>query len=119
MGYWTGRVGPLSTGSNTLTTGLTGAPTGCRITIGGKSSGDTVNHGCVGTSDGTRQNVQHWSPTVSGTSNTQIIFLKDGTGTTQLDGAWTAFGTSGSAGTVSITVATNTAGFLPTLEVWN
>lgn len=118
MGYVTGRVGPLSSGAQVLNTVLSGTPIGCRITIGGKAS-DTVNHGCVGTYDGTRQNTQYWSPTSSGTSNTKGFIIKDGTGTTLLDGSFTSLGSSGGMGTVGINVSTLDTGFQPTVEVFN
>lgn len=118
MGYWTGRVGPLSSGAQTLNTGLSGTPIGCRITIGGKGS-DTVNHGCVGTYDGTRQNVQYWSPTSSGTSNSAGFIIKDGSGTVQLQGSFSSLGMSGGNGTVGVNVSPLDTGFQPTVEVWN
>lgn len=118
MGYWTGRFGPLSSGAQTLNTGLTGTPIGCRITVGGKSS-DSVNHGSVGTYDGTRQNVQYWSPTSSGTTNSDVIWIKDGSGTTQLKASATSLSSSGGNGTVGLNVSTLDTGFQPTVEVWN
>lgn len=118
MGYWTGRVGPLTSGSQALTTGLSGAPIGARITVGGKSA-DTATHGSIGTYDGTRQNVQYWSNTSSGTTNTDVIWIKDSTGTTLLKVAATALGTSGGSGTITLNVANLDTGFQPTIEVWN
>lgn len=118
MAYWTGRVGPLTSGSQTFTTGLTGAPIGCRIIVGGKSS-DTANHGSIGTYDGTRQNVQYWSNTSSGTNNTSVILIKDASGTVILQAAATALGTSGGSGTVTLNCTTLDTGFQPTIEVWN
>lgn len=119
MGYSTGRIGPLSAGSNVITTALSGTPTWARLIVGGKSSGDTDNHGSIGTMDGTRQNVQYWSPASSGTDNSNVIWIKDNTGTTQLKASWTSFGSSGGNGTVTINVSTNNTSFLPTLEVGN
>ena len=119
MAYWTGRFGPLSSGSQTLTTGLSGTPIGCRITVGGKNSGDTNNHGCIGTYDGTRQNVQHWSGGGSSTDNSNIIWIDDNSGTNQLKGSATGLGSSGGSGTVTINMSQNNTSFLPTVEVWN
>ena len=119
MGQKTGRIGPLSAGSNVITTSLTGAPTWATLIVGGKNSGDTDNHGCIGTMDGTNQNVQYWSPASSGTDNANVIWIKDNAGTTQLKASWTSFGTSGSNGTVTINVSTNNTSFLPTLVVGN
>lgn len=118
MGYCTGRASVFSTGSVTITTGLTGTPTWARIICGGKGS-DTVNHGSVGTMDGTRQNVQYWSPASSGSTGTDVIWLKDAAGTTQLKAAWTSFGVSGSNGTVVLNVGTLDSSFSFTLEVGN
>lgn len=119
MGYWTGRIGPLSANSNTITTGLSGTPTRARFVVGGKNSGDTDNHGSYGTTDGTRQNVQYWSPSSSGTNNSNVILIKDSTGTVLLEAQWSSFGMSGGSGTVTINVSTNNTSFLPTLEVEN
>lgn len=120
MGYSTGRLGPFGgTGAQTITTNLSGTPTWCRLTVGGKNSGDTVNHFSVGTCDGTRQNVQFTSPTSSGTNNTDVILVKDATGTILLEASWTSFGTSSGSGTVTFNVATNNTSYLPTLEVGN
>lgn len=119
MGASYGIIGPLSAGSNTITTGLSGAPTRARFICGGKSSGDTVNHGSYGSTDGTNQGVQYWSPSVSSTDSSNVIWIKDATGTTQLKASWTSFGTSGGMGTVTINVSTNNTSFLPLLEVEN
>lgn len=119
MGYSSGRIGPLSAGAQTITTGLTGAPTWARFITGGKNAADADNHGSIGTTDGTHQNVQYWSPASSGTDNANVIWIKDNTATTLLKASWTSFGTSGTAGTVTINVSTNNTSFLPTLEVGN
>lgn len=118
MAKTTGRFSFSSTGSQTIVTGLTGAPTFATVYCGGKS-GDTTNHGSTGTMDGTRQNVQYWSPTVTGTSNTDVIWMKDASGTTLLKASWTSFGTSGGSGTVTFNVSTLDTGFQPTLVVEN
>ena len=118
-GYWTGRFGPLSSGSQTLNTGLSGTPIGTRITVGGKTSGDTDTHFSVGTYDGTRQNVQWTCGDASGTNNSDVILIKSNTGTVLLEASATGLGSSGGSGTVTINVATNNTSFEPTVEVWN
>lgn len=118
-GYSTGRAGPLSAGSQTINTNLSGTPIGCRITVGGKNSGDTDTHLSVGTYDGTHQNVQYTYGGGSGTNSSDIILIKSNTGTVLLEASATGLGMSGGNGTVTINVATNNTSFSPTVEVWN
>lgn len=108
-----GLSSATGTGTKTLLTGLSGAPSWCRLTI--------VNdlNSSIGASDGTRQDVV-WTAPTSGSSNTKITHLEDSSGNVVFEAAWSSFGTSGANGTVSLNVTTNTAGvtvFL--LEVGN
>lgn len=108
MGYWTGRFSFGGTGTKTITVGSF-TPTWARVTV---ADSDT-NNISVGNTDGTRQNVQS---TGFGSDNTSIIFLENDTATL-FDAAWTSFGFSGSTGTVTFNVTTNTAGYDLTIEV--
>lgn len=112
MGYSAGKATfAAGTGSKTIVTGLTGAPTGCRITCSDTSSANLS----VGTSDGTNQ------ACVAGNSpadNTLIMQVKSSGGTALQNASWTSFGASGGAGTVTFNVTPN-ANFGFILEVWN
>lgn len=111
MGYSTGKGTFLGTGSQTLSTNLTGTPTWCRITSADPASSNIS----VGTCDGTHQNFE--STNVAPT-NTKIMSLKNGAGTVVQDVTWSSFGMSGGLGTVTFSVTTN--GSLSfTLEVGN
>lgn len=112
MAYSSGEVTfAAGTGSKTVITGLTSAPTACRVTVADSGSSNI----CVGTSDGTHQNYQS---TNTGSSNTKIMFLKDGSGATLQDATWSSFGFNGTNGTVTFNVTTNGSKTF-TLEVWN
>lgn len=111
-GYSCGKASfAAGTGTKTVSTGLSGTPTGCRITCADTSSANIS----VGTCDGTNQ------ACVAGNSpadNTLIMQVKSSTGTALQNAAWTSFGVSGGLGTVTFNVTPN-AQFAFDLEVWN
>jgi len=116
LGYWTGRFTFAGTGAQTLTTGLTGTPTGCRITVAGNAA-TTDSSTCTGTSDGTRQNCQFTYG--AGSSNTQIVNFNDEAGTNLESVAWSSFTSSGGTGRVGLNVTSFVSALQHTLEVWN
>lgn len=128
MGYSSGRAAGFGgTGTKTLVTNLTGAPTWCRVTVGGKAAGgDTQGHFSVGTCDGTRQNTQSTYSDTTGSasfsSNAKLVSHYErvaGTITEVINAAFSSFGTSGGSGTVVFTVTTDSANYDFTLEVGN
>lgn len=95
-----GRTTISGTGSKTIATALTGAPTWCELST---ASGTNVS---LGWCDGSAQDYLSTGPTeVSG--NTKIASLQDSSGTIVFEATWTSFGTSGSNGTVVLNVTTN------------
>lgn len=108
MAYKVGRSTVTGTGSKTIVTALTGAPTYCRLTI----AEDT--NLSLGMCDGTAQDYISTGPSeVSG--NNKIAYLVDTGGTVVFEATWTSFGTSGASGTVVINVVTNSTGARPVI----